>query len=129
MGPGRLEDITLNPFRAGRRLQQLAFDMAADLTRAYVSQGSCEAPAHVFFPQLAQIVRRYLVEKVIPEAPAEAIDVLLSPYYGWVIERLAGAIHPDAASGEIPELPILEKNRGDGSTAEVSFCARSFIRT
>jgi hypothetical protein len=37
----------------------------------------------------------------------------LSPYYGWVIERLAGAIHPDAASGEIPELPILEKNRDD----------------
>ena len=33
--------------------------------------------------------------------------------YGWVIERLAGAIHPDAASGEIPELPILEKNRDD----------------
>jgi type III restriction enzyme len=120
MGLGRLEDITLNPFRAGRRLQELAFDMAAGLTRAYVSQGSCEAPAHVLFPQPALIVRRYLREKVIPEPPAEKIDVFPSPYYGWVIERLVGAIHPDASSGEIPELPILEKNRGDGSTAEVS---------
>jgi type III restriction enzyme len=128
MGPGKLEDITLNPFRAGRRLQELAFDMAADLTRAYVSQSSCEAPAHVLFPQLALIVRRYLTEKVIPEAPAEAIDVFLSPYYGWVIERLAGAIHPDAASGEIPELPILEKNRGDGSTGEVSFWTSRDVR-
>ena len=127
-GPGRLEDITLNPFRAGRRLQELAFDMAADLTREYVSQESCEAPAHVLFPQLALIVRRYLTEKVIPEAPAEQVDVFLSPYYGWVIERLAGAIHPDAASGEIPELPILEKNRGDGSTAEVSFWTSRDVR-
>ena len=33
----------------------------------------------------------------------------LSPITG-VIERLAGAIHPDAASGEIPDLPIREKN-------------------
>jgi type III restriction enzyme len=65
---------------------------------------------------------------VIPEAPAEQIDVFLSPYYGWVIERLAGAIHPDAASGEIPELPILEKNRGNGSTAEVSFWTSRDVR-
>ena len=128
MGPGDLEDITLDPFRAGRRLQELAFDMAADLTREYVSQRSCEAPAHVLFPQLALIVRRYLAEKVIPEAPAEKIDVFLSPYYGWVIERLAEAIHPDASSGEIPELPILEKNRGDGSTAEVNFWTSRDVR-
>jgi type III restriction enzyme len=127
-GPGHLEDITLNPFRAGRRLQELAFDMAADLTREYVGQEGCEAPAHVLFPQLALIVRRYLTEKVIPEVPAEQIDVFLSPYYGWVIERLAGAIHPDAGSGEIPELPILEKNRGDGSTAEVSFWTSREVR-
>jgi type III restriction enzyme len=62
MGLGRLEDITLNPFRAGRRLQELAFNMAANLTLPYVSQGSCEAPAHVLFPQSALIVRRYLRE-------------------------------------------------------------------
>jgi type III restriction enzyme len=82
----------------------------------------------MLFPQLALIVRRYLTEKVIPEPPAEKIDVFLSPYYGWVIERLAGAIHPDASSGEIPELPILEKNRGDGSTAEVSFWTSRDVR-
>lgn len=86
------------------------------------------SPAHVLFPQLALIVRRYLTEKVIPEPPAEKIDAFLSPYYGWVIERLAEAIHPDASSGEIPELPILEKNRGDGSTAEVSLWTSRDVR-
>jgi hypothetical protein len=36
--------------------------------------------------------------------------------------------HPDAASGEIPELPILEKNRSDGSTGEVSFWTSRDVR-
>ena len=41
---------------------------------------------------------------------------------------LAGAIRPDAASGEIPELPILEKNRDDGSTAVVDFWTSRDVR-
>jgi type III restriction enzyme len=52
----------------------------------------------------------------------------LSPYYGWVIERLADAIRLDAASGEIPELPILEKNRDDGSPAVVDFWTSRDVR-
>jgi type III restriction enzyme len=127
-GPGALEDVSLSPFRAARRLQELVFGMAADLTREYVRQGSCEAPAHVLFPQLAGIVQRYLVENVIPEPPAERLDVFLSPYYGWVIERLVEAIHPDAMSGEVPELPIFEKNRGEGSTGEVDFWTSREVR-
>jgi type III restriction enzyme len=37
-GPGKLERIDLNPFRSGRRMQELVFQMARDLTREYVSQ-------------------------------------------------------------------------------------------
>ncbi|MEX2115266.1 MAG: type III restriction endonuclease subunit R, partial [Bacteroidota bacterium] len=36
-GPGKLEDVTLNPYRKGRRLQELTFDLARDLTRDYVN--------------------------------------------------------------------------------------------
>ena len=59
-GPGKLEKVDLNPYRSGRRFQELVFDMAAELTREYVSRRECEAPAHVLFPQLRQMVNRYL---------------------------------------------------------------------
>ena len=59
------------------------------------------------------IVRRYLDEKVKLAPPAERIDVLLSPYYGWVIERLAEAIHPDTEAGEAPEMPDIARDRRD----------------
>lgn len=91
------------------------------LTREYVAQPGCEAPAHVLFPQLARIAERYLRERVHPLPPAGLLDVFLSPYYGWVIERLVGAIEPDASQGEAPEVPRYERSRGPGSTAEVDF--------
>jgi type III restriction enzyme len=121
LGPGKLEDVTLNPFRAGRRLQELAFDLAATLTREYCAQPSCEIPAHRLFPQALQITQRYLREKVRPIPPAETLDVFLSPYYGWVIEILREAIKPDVRAGEAPEIAFYETNRGPGSTAEVDY--------
>jgi type III restriction enzyme len=42
---------------------------------------------HVLFPQLRAIADRYLQEKVKVIEPANIIDVFLSPYYGWVIEK------------------------------------------
>ncbi|HEY7336210.1 MAG TPA: hypothetical protein VH639_15075 [Bryobacteraceae bacterium] len=120
-GPGALENITLNPYRKGRRLQELIFDMAAALTREYKRQPRCEAPVHVLFPQMQRIVARYLEEYVDPVAPAHLLDVFLSPYYGLVVERLLEAIRPDTSQGEAPEIPRYEGNRGPGSTAEVDF--------
>ncbi|MBI2525999.1 MAG: DEAD/DEAH box helicase family protein [Candidatus Rokubacteria bacterium] len=127
-GPGKLERVDLNPYRAGYRMQQIVFDMAADLTRDYVGHPGCEAPAHVLFPQLARIVERFLAERVHPLPPANLLDVALSPYYGWVIEALVGAIKPDTSGGEAPELPRYESRRGQGSTAEVDFWTSRDVR-
>jgi len=127
-GPGKLENVTLNPYREGRRLQELAFDMAGSLTKRYVEQPTCEAPPHVLFPQLAKIVQRYLDEKLKPAKPAEKVDAFLSPYYGWIIERLAEAIQPDKSLGEAPEVPIYESNRGPGTTADVDFSTSRDVR-
>jgi len=127
-GPGRLESVDLNPYRKGRRFQELVFDIARALTKDYVAQPQCEVPAHVLFPQLHMICDRYLREKVYPVTPAEKIDVFLSPYYGWVIERLVEAIRPDTSQGEAPEIPRYETHRGPGSTEEVNFWTSRGVR-
>lgn len=127
-GPGRLESIDLNPYRSGRRLQELVFELAKDLTREYVKSGSCEAPAHVLFPQLVRLVQRYVDEKVTPIAPAERVDLFLSPYYGWAIERLVESIRPDTSQGEVPEVPRYEASRGPGSTADVDYWTSKDVR-
>jgi type III restriction enzyme len=127
-GPGKLESINLNPYRAGRRFQELVFELAHDLTRDYLRQPHCAVPAHVLFPQLVRVVERYLQEKVEAVPPANRLDVFLSPYYGWAIERLVAAIQPDTVQGEAPELPVYEMNRGPGSTAEVDFWTSRDVR-
>jgi type III restriction enzyme len=128
MGPGALEDVTLNPFRKGRREQELVFEMARDLVRSYLASPTCEAPAHVLFPQLAAICTRYLKEKVTPIKPAQRVDLGLSPYYGWAIERLSEAIKPDTTQGEAPEVPRYEVSRGPGTTADVDYWTSKDVR-
>jgi type III restriction enzyme len=104
------------------------FEMARDLTREYVTSGAAEAPAHVLFPQFMRLVQHYVDQKVVAVAPAQTIDLFLSPYYGWAIERLLSAIRPDAAQGESPEVPRYESSRGPGSTAEVDYWTSKDVR-
>jgi len=127
-GPGRVDDVTLTEFRSKRRLQELIFDLARTLTREYVAQGQCEIPVHVLFPQLAQIVARYLEERVRALPPADVKDLFLAPYYGWAVERLLSAIGPDTSQGEVPEVPRYETSRGPGSTADVDFWTTREVR-
>jgi type III restriction enzyme len=71
-----------------------------------------------------KIVEWYVREKVQVVKPSDLKDGFLSPYYGWMVERLSDAIRPDVAQGEVPEVPIYETHRGPGSTDEVDFWTR-----
>src|SRR5206468_5240017 len=87
-----------------------------------------EIPAHVLFPQLVPICRRYVEEFVQVEKPADRKDLFLAPYFGWVIERLQEEIRPDTSQGEAPEVPLYESNRPPGSTADVDFWTSRDVR-
>ena len=125
--PGGAGLATLQAFRAQHRVQQLAFQMASDLTRLYRAQPTCEAPVHVLFAQVLAIVQRYLRDKVEARAPAVVLDAFLSPYYGWIIERLLAAIGPDTAAGETPELPDIDEDR-PLRTADISLFTPKPVR-
>jgi len=127
-GPGPVDEVTLAEFRAKRRLQELVFDLARTLTVDCLAQGRCDLPAHVLFPQLASIVKRYVEQKVVVQRPNDIRDLFLAPYYGWLVERLVEAIRPDTTQGEAPEVPRYETSRGPGSTAEVDFWTSREVR-
>jgi type III restriction enzyme len=127
-GPGRLDKLGLEEFRRSARLQERVFEMAAGLTREYARQESCEAPPHVLFPQMLDIVQRFVREKVHVDSEEKRIDVFLAPYWGYAIERLTAEIRPAATDGELPELPRYERARGPGSTGEVDFWTVKEVR-
>ena len=118
-GPNKISRRSLDEYRAKHRLQEIVFDLASGLTKHYVKQPKCQAPAHVLFPQIVRIVDRYLEDHVEVRTPADLKDVGLSPYYGWVVEKLTESIRPDTGGGEAPEIPLYETSRGPGSTADV----------
>jgi type III restriction enzyme len=120
-GPGNIEDVNLDQFRAKRRLQELVFDLAGSLTRFYMAQNQCEVPVHRLFPQVVTIVQKYVADKVHVQVPASVKDLFLAPYYGWLVERLGMAIQPDTSRGETPEVPVYESHRGPGSTEDVDY--------
>jgi hypothetical protein len=128
MGPGKLEGLTLERWRTDARLQEREFDLAGSLTREYVGRPECEVPAHVLFPQMLEIVQRFVQDKVMVDNEAKRVDVFLSPYSGWVVERLVEAIRPDVSEGEPPEVPRYEANRPRGSTAEIDFWTSKQVR-
>jgi type III restriction enzyme len=92
------------------------------------NRGHCQVPAQALFPQLLAIVKRYLREFVRVYPPNNLKDIFLSPYYGWVIEKLVAAIRPDTTGGEAPELPRYEANRPPGSTRDVDFWTSREVR-
>ncbi len=124
VGPGRLDPLTLARWRDEVRMQEIAFDLAAGLTREYAGE---DVPAHVLFPQLLEIATRFLEEKVEAQGD-ERKHVFLSPYYGMAVERLNAAIRPDTSEGEAPELPRYEANRGPVTTADVDLWTSKPVR-
>jgi type III restriction enzyme len=120
VGRERVREATLAPYHKDRRLQELVFAMARDLTRDLVQGGGVAVPAGVLFPQLLGVVKRYVEDRVFAAPPSDSRDLGLSPWYGWAIERLREAIRPSSRDGDSTERPEYERGRRRvGSTAEV----------
>ena len=117
-----MSDLSIDSYLYGKRLQQQVFEAAAALTRDFIKRRGAEVPAHVLFPQMQRIVTRYVETKVKLATPTTDKRLLfVAPYYGWFLERLVENIRPDDSAGEVPEIPIYERHRDPGSTAEVDF--------
>jgi len=122
LGPGPEVIHDRNPFHREKRLQATVYEIAAELTRRLKEKREDWSTRHILFPQVLEIVWRYLEERVVvksEDTPLEEIALL--KYKQRIIERLTEAIEPDVESGEPPILPVIERFRPIGSTSEVQF--------
>ncbi|MFO0115647.1 MAG: BPTD_3080 family restriction endonuclease [Betaproteobacteria bacterium] len=127
-GPGVSELVDLTAYRRERRLQELEFEMARSITLDLIESRRCEIPVHTLFPQVLAASQRYVAHHVQISPPHDKRDAFLSPYYGWMVEKLSEAIRPDTVGGDAPEVPRYESRRGAGSTGDVSFWTSRPVR-
>jgi type III restriction enzyme len=124
--PGKTDDVTLENWRATKRVQELEFELARSLTRRYAKSPACQIPPHALFPQLLAIARQFLRERVEPAGHTDRRDVFLDPYFSWAVETLSDAVVADDT--QIPEVPRYEAHRGPGSTRDVDFWTSKPVR-
>jgi len=75
---------------------------------------------HQLFPQVLAIVEDYAERRIQWNGCAKQ-ELALEVYMRKVIEQLTDAIEPDHSAGEPPLLPVINRFRPYGSTAEVRF--------
>lgn len=119
-------------------LQEIEFEIARQIVAALVGEGS-EAPVrgsarmrglarHELFPQVLRIVRRYVSEKVDFRG-VNPCELALEKYVRRIKERLLAAIMPDEQEGETPILPIPNRYKPIGTTADVDFTTKRNVHS
>lgn len=120
-------------YYAHHHVQEIEFEIARQIVAALVGEGS-QAPVrgsartrgfarHELFPQALRVVRRYVAEKV-DFRDANPCELGLEKYVRRIKERLLDAIVPNEQEGEMPILPILNRYKPIGTTADVDFTTK-----
>jgi type III restriction enzyme len=127
-GPGQPTDVDLIGWRQTRWLQMLEFELATELVSRFAGGPTPPIAPQVLFPQVLAAVKKYLREKVQLQGRADRLDVFLEPNWSRAVDALLTAIVPDELQEELPELPVYERHRGPGSTADIDFWTSREIR-
>jgi type III restriction enzyme len=75
---------------------------------------------HQLFPQVYRYVEEY-VERKVDFQFCHPCELGLDKYVTRIVERLRDRIEPDTGEGESPLLPVLNRYKPMGTTAEVEF--------
>ncbi len=130
-GPGEFVEQDRQAYYASTHLQTIEFEMARQIVFALVGDQQ-HAPdprgnarlrlqsRHQLFPQVLRLVHAYVGRKVNWHG-VDPRELGHEKYVQRVVERLLAAIHPDDSQGEPPLMPILNRYKPIGTTAEVDF--------
>lgn len=75
---------------------------------------------HQLFPQVLRFVHAYVARK-IDFRGAHPCELGLDVYVNRIVSRLLDTIEPDETQGEPPQVPILNRYKPIGTTADVNF--------
>lgn len=137
-GMGEYVEHNRSEYYARHHLQEIEFEIARQIVAALVGEGS-QAPVrgsaktrglarHELFPQVLRIVRRFVGQKVDFRG-ANPCELGLEKYVRRIKERLLDAIVPDEQEGEMPILPILNRYKPLGTTADVDFTTKRNVHS
>jgi type III restriction enzyme len=130
-GPGEFVEQNREAYYASTHLQTIEFEIARQIVFALVGDHQ-HAPdprgnarlrlqsRHQLFPQVLRLVHAY-VERKVNWHGVDPRELGHEKYVQRVVERLLAAIHPDDSQGEPPLMPILNRYKPIGTTAEVDF--------
>jgi type III restriction enzyme len=116
LGPGHEVVQDRDVYHVIQRPQGIEYQLAARVTN-YLQHDA----RRFLFPQVLNIVREFLAQRVKTTSEAPLEEVSLLRYADEIVSRLCAAIEPDTEAGEPPLLPIIERFRPKGSTSEVLF--------
>ncbi len=129
-GPFLFEEQNREAYYRSTHLQAIQFQIARlileQLTSHQASGGDAKKrilalqSRHQLFPQVYSFVEQYVSRKVDFQN-TDPCELGLEKYAQRLVERLRDAIMPDDSGGEAPLLPILNRYKPTGTTAEVDF--------
>ena len=131
MGPGRSEEQTREEYYRTTHIQAIKFEIARRIVLNLVGAGDFQPSQesrrelrlqsrHRLFPQVYRLVNAY-VETRVDFHGCHPCEVGQEKYIIRIVERLMTAIQPDQTQGELPLLPILNRYKPIGTSADVDF--------
>ena len=130
-GPGEFQQQDRQAYYASTHLQTIEFEITRQVVFALVGDQE-HAPdpksnprlrlqsRHQLFPQVLRLVHAYIDRKIDCRG-VDSRELGQEKYFQRVVGRMIAAIRPDDSQGEPPLMPILNRYKSTGTTAEVDF--------
>ena len=131
LGPGKSEEHNREEYYRTTHIQAIKFEIARRIVWNLVGDSKSHPnpdshPAlrlqsrHRLFPQVYNLVNAY-IERKVDFRESNPCELGQEKYVTRVVERLIAAIQPDETQGEPPLLPILNRYKPIGTSADVDF--------
>lgn len=121
-GVGAARGVTMEDWRSSIRPQQVAFQLARELTRKWREEHGDAIPVHRLFPQMLETATTFLDTRVVCTGGRMQQDVLINPYWEQAFRMLLNAMAAGGEDGESRELAVIAPGAaGMRSTSQVDF--------